>query len=55
MALEAFPARGFRRELDDETMPLVRVLALQLYDLWQRQRSVTNQLVFKTCGNPESV
>ena len=38
----------FRRELDDESdASRLRELALELYDLWQRQRSVTNQLVLQ--------
>lgn len=47
MAVEdAFQREAFRRELDAETSPSrLRELALELYDLWQRQRTVTTQLV----------
>ena len=39
---------AFRRELDAETSPSrLRELALELYDLWQRQRTVTTQLVLQ--------
>ena len=45
---DAFQREVFRRELDDEAdAPRLRALALELYDLWQRQRSVTNQLVLQ--------
>ena len=43
---DAFQREVFRRELDDESdASRLRALALELYDLWQRQRSVINQLV----------
>ena len=45
---DAFQREVFRRELDDEVdASLLRALALELYDLWQRQRSVMNQLVLQ--------
>ena len=47
---DAFQREVFRRELDDEDeadASRLRALALELYDLWQRQRSVTNQLVLQ--------
>ena len=45
---DAFQREVFRRELHDETdASRLRDLALELYDLWQRQRSVTNQLVLQ--------
>lgn len=45
---DAFQREVFRRELDDESdASRLRALALELYDLWQRQRSVTNQLVLQ--------
>ena len=45
---DAFQREVFRRELDDESdASRLRELALELYDLWQRQRSVTNQLVLQ--------
>ena len=45
---DAFQREVFRRELDDEAdASRLRALALELYDLWQRQRSVTNQLVLQ--------
>ena len=47
-AEDAFQREVFRRELDDESdASRLRELALELYDLWQRQRSVTNQLVLQ--------
>ena len=45
---DSFQREVFRRELDDESdASRLRALALELYDLWQRQRSVTNQLVLQ--------
>ena len=45
---DAFQREVFRRELDT-TSDATRLceLALELYDLWQRQRSVTTQLVWQ--------
>ena len=49
MATEnAFQREVFRRELDTTSdATRLRELALELYDLWQRQRSVTTQLVWQ--------
>ena len=49
----AFQREVFRRELDDEAdASRLRALALEIYDLWQRQRSVTNQLVLQDIRQP---
>ena len=54
MAFEdAFQREAFRRELDEETSPSrLRELALELYDIWQRQRTVTKQLVLQDIRKP---
>ena len=45
---DAFQREVFRRELDTTSdANRLRELALELYDLWQRQRSVTTQLVWQ--------
>ena len=43
---ESFQRELLRRELDTVSDPKrLREMALELYDLWQRQRTVTAQLV----------
>ena len=45
---DAFQREVFRRELDTTSdATRLRELALELYDLWQRQRSVTTKLVWQ--------
>ena len=48
---ELFQRELFRRELDKVSdAKRLREMALELYDLWQRQRTVTTQLVRQDLG-----
>ena len=48
---DSFQRELFRRELDAEpSAERLREMALELYDLWQRQRTVTTQLVRQELG-----
>ena len=48
---DAFQRELLRRELDAVSdVALLREMALELYDLWQRQRTVTTQLVRQELG-----
>ena len=48
---DAFQRELVRRELDAEpNAERLREMALELYDLWQRQRTVTTQLVRQELG-----
>ena len=51
---DAFQRELVRRELDAEpSAERLREMALELYDLWQRQRTVTTQLVRQELGRPD--
>ncbi len=48
---DSFQRELVRRELDAEpSAERLREMALELYDLWQRQRTVTTQLVRQELG-----
>ena len=48
---DAFQRELLRRELDAVSdAAQLRQMALELYDLWQRQRTVTTQLVRQELG-----
>ena len=48
---ELFQRELLRRELDNVSdAKRLREMALELYDLWQRQRTVTTQLVRQELG-----
>lgn len=48
---DAFQRELLRRELDAVSdVAQLREMALELYDLWQRQRTVTTQLVRQELG-----
>ena len=48
---EMFQRELFRRELETVSdAKRLREMALELYDLWQRQRTVTTQLVRQDLG-----
>ena len=50
-AEDAFQRELLRRELDSvKDAAQLRRMALELYDLWQRQRTVTTQLVRQELG-----